>query len=298
MSWLPSSLWGWWSWLFRFILVPGLIAGPTIFVTYWFGSHEGKTGYWLEGKKPDLTAAAAIWALFVSMVNGAISHSWQQKREKSERERNNLLRLLGWIRDVVGHKARRFADHLESLPANCSAEEVFNGITQPKTQIKHLVDSIAGYYRQEQRPNEHIEVLIMRWHSGSDVPDFWEHYPDISKPTVRPEEFRNHSTIAGKARLDDELIVVEHLSKDDRFRHLGPGAKKDGSMFALPVKDDSAAKVVFVINVVSSVDGRFTEDGKTEEIVIPMQHFADRLILENRLAILKERAGAGGGATA
>ncbi len=59
-------------------------------------------------------------------------------------------------------------------------------------------------------------------------------------------------------------------------------------MFAYPVWDDFDKKVVFVINVVSSIIQRFNESER-DLLTIPMQVFAERLLLENRLRELKGR---------
>jgi hypothetical protein len=59
-------------------------------------------------------------------------------------------------------------------------------------------------------------------------------------------------------------------------------------MFAYPVWDDFDQKVVFVINVVSSIIHRFNETER-DLLTIPMQAFAEGLLLENRLRELKGR---------
>ena len=127
-------------------------------------------------------------------------------------------------------------------------------------------------------------VSLMRWNDGGGHLEFIDYFPDADPPRSPATGFRDSHTIAGSAYFGRDLVVCEDVMKDPRFQAFSH--REDGSLFSYPIVDDLKGRVVLVVNVFSTRVRRFRRSDK-DAINIPMEVFADRLILENRLAELR-----------
>src|SRR5207247_2570088 len=96
--------------------------------------------------------------------------------------------------------------------------------------------------------------------------------------------FRDMTTIAGRSYLTNDIVISEDIANDPNYAKLGD--REGGSMFAYPIYDDFRKEVALVVNVVSNKVRRF-RIAERESLELPMQVFADRLLLENRLRKIK-----------
>lgn len=278
----------WWS---RYLVVPIMAGLPGGLVALHFGLHVDDPGpFWLRGYEPWAILGAAIWAGAISMFKSALNDVAAFTVNELKRSRDELVRLMGHVRVIVGFKSQRFAD---AIRTGADPSEMFLTITQPELQIARIVESIYAFYVSgNSEPDERVMVSLMRWNSAKNHLDFERYFPEADPPTIPADRFRDSSTAAGRAYHERCLIVCDDVSRDPRFLHVGPSTS--GSMFAYPVEDPLLQRVVFVINVFSTRSGRFQEVD-SDAIGVVMEVFADRLLLEDRLLQLRQRALAVGG---
>jgi hypothetical protein len=273
----------WWS---RYLVVPGLASGPATWAAYWFAI--GKKD--LHGHTaPSVFLAVAIWAFFISALKSILDDTAAFSVRQLVKSRDELLYLIAHVRGIVAVKSNRFHNSGHDLRDPVEPGDAFMKITQPEIQTREIMRAVHGFFiEQSDDPlEEHVRVLLMRWNEQAGQMDYSVHFPDAEPPRVPAGAFCDKSTVAGLAREENQFVIVEDVSRDDRFRKL-QGRTKEGSMCAYPVYDDLRRKTVLVINVVSSIPKRFKEADR-DALEIPMQMFADRLLLENRLLELKER---------
>ncbi|MGB3552068.1 MAG: GAF domain-containing protein [Candidatus Binatus sp.] len=276
----------------KYLLFPGIEALPTTAAALYVGlgntTFHGSNSAWLVFYASLLGGALAAG-------RAALTESGQQLISTKEKviaslntEKEQLLRLVGHVRVIVSAKSRRFHESLKRLPDPVEAGVAFLTITQPDEQIAEIVRNIHEYFRYFPtfRSKELLTVALMRWNDTGRHLEYASYFPHNDLPRTSPAEFHDNTTIAGKAFFEQTMVISENLRTDPNYKKLaGP---TDGSMFAYPVWDDFDRKVVFVINVVSSIIQRFNETER-DLLTIPMQVFAERLLLENRLRDLKGR---------
>ncbi len=280
---------------FRFIVMPIAAGLPSGVAALWFALHEGvKTGYSLRDYQPEIFALTGAWALLLSITKSYLTdfakatiETLENTIEDLKRGQEELVHLFNFVRMVVGAKSRRFFEALQNLPNEPNPGETFFQITRPDLQIKQLIESIHGFYRINANPTEErIRVSLMRPDGGALI--FTQWFPDGDTPRSLRERF-DGTTLAGLAFLTRQIVISENLETDDRYRHFD--ARRDqGSMFSYPLIDAQLGEVIYVANVTSTKIGRFTDTAKQrEKIGSTMEIFAERIILENRLALIKQR---------
>jgi hypothetical protein len=278
----------WWS---RYILVPLISAAPGAFGVIWFGIHKNaESAYWLQGQEPWVLGAAALWAAVLSGAKSWANDLAQYTVTELKASRDELTVLLGIVRSVVTAKSRRFHEALAVVGADPHDGQVFRTITQPQDQIRKLVGAIYNYFRETAKEGEQIKVSLMEWEPTKDHMIFVDYFPDGDAPKTPENVFSDTTSAAGRALMDKRVVAIGNTKSDERYLKLHPQSKSfEGSMFAYPVEDDLAHQVIYVVNVISNRPGRFSEPDDPS-ITIPMEVFADRLVLENRLVRLKRRA--------
>jgi hypothetical protein len=285
---MPTKSWLTARW-FRYLAIPIAAGLPSGVAALWFALHQNATTpYLLKGHQPLVFAATAAWAGGFSMLKSYLDDIARNAIETLRLAQEELMHLLGFVRIVVGSKSRRFHESLSSLPSTFGPAETFLAITRPDLQIKQLVQAIHGYFTIRVNPNnERVKISLMKWNDQKGHLEYVEWYPDVDHPRSKEEHFTDASTVAGLAYFNEQLVILENVWSDARYKRLED--TEAGSMFAYPVVDDRRDKPVFIANVFSTRIGRFTV-ADAPAIRITMDVFAERLILENRLAEIKEKA--------
>lgn len=277
----------WWS---RYLLLPALGGGPGAWAAYWFASGDAQTTLW-GYHAPAILLAAAVWGGLISAVKSGLDNTAAYSVRELLKARDELLRLVGYVRGIVAVKSERFHNGVSQLRDPIDAGVAFRTITQPDVQMRAIMDGVQRFFvdASDDPIEERVRVLLMRWDEATGcMAPFSIYFPQAEPPRVSHGAFCDNTTVAGLARVENRFVIVEDVSTDARFRKFTNGRTTSGSMFAYPVYDDLTRKVVLVINVVSSVPKRFKEADR-DALEIPMQVFADRLLLENRLLVLKAR---------
>jgi hypothetical protein len=272
---------------FRYIAIPVAAGGPTGFAVLWFASHQGqKLPYFLKDNQPWVLAGTGAWAVVVSIGKSYLDDIAKDAIKSLEIAQEDLAHLLSSVRIVVGSKSKRFYEALKSLKKPIDASKTFFEITKPDLQIKELIGGVRDYYQIKVDPNsgDRVRVSLMKPEGADLVITDWA--PDADVPSSRNERFRNN-TVAGLAFHSRQLVVSEDIAADTRYHHFF--AKNDaGSMFAYPVIDNLMDRVVYVINVVTSKSEAFKNTpADTQKIEKVMEIYAERIVLENRLAEIK-----------
>jgi hypothetical protein len=272
---------------FRYIAIPVAAGTPPGLAAFWFALHQGQVPpYFLKGYQPWVLAGTGVWVGGVSIVKSYLDDIAKDAIKTLEIAQQDLAHLLQSVRIVVGTKSKRFYEALRGLTKPPDASKTFFEITRPDLQIKELIGRVRDYFQIKVDPNsgERVKVSLMKPDGVDLVITEWA--PDADVPNSRNERFRGN-TLAGAAFHSRQLVVSENLAEDRRYHHFL--AKKDaGSMFAYPVVDNLMDRVVYVINVVTSKIGAFKNTpADTQKIETVMEIYAERIVLENRLAEIK-----------
>lgn len=274
--------------LFRYIFMPVAAGLPAALAAFWFHYHDGSTEeYWLRDYQVWVFAAVGVWGFTLSVLKSYLNDIGQATIETLIRGQEELAHLFNFVRIVVGAKSRRFYDALAKLPEDPDPGKTFFTITRPDLQIRQLVQSVHGFYGIDVHPTEEqINVSLMRWNGvGLEVIEW---FPDGKAPRIDPQQFSDAQSLAGLAYQTRQLVVSENVETDSRYKRLN--ATDQGSMFSYPVIDDLLNQVIFVVNVVSTKPGRFGDTERSHRSIrTAMDIFAERMVLENRLATIKER---------
>lgn len=281
----------WWS---RYIVVPLLAAAPGALVAFWFKYHDHDAAdYFLKGSEALAVFLCAGWAGVISAAKSALNDVAAFTVNELKTSRDQLVRLLGHVRVIVGAKSQRFHEALVDIDNEPNAGRLFLRITQPATQIKRIVESVHAFYvAGNSTPDERVMVSFMRWDAGRGHLVFLHYFPEADPPGIADSQFRDSSTVAGRAHQERHLVVCEDVANDARFMKV-PGSIESGSMFAYPIQDPLLETAKFVLNVFSTRVGRFKEVD-IGAIGVVMEVFGDRLLLENRLLQIRSRVEARG----
>ncbi len=272
---------------FRFAIVPAVAAIPSLLAAAYYKNSPTEAYIFV---------CVGIWAIIVSIGKSYLNdfarttiEGLEATIEALKAAQKELADLFNYVRIVVGAKSARFYQALDKLPDDPNPGETFFKITRPDLQIKQLVEAVQGYFQiGSKASDERIKVSLMRW-NGSFL-EFMEWFPDADQPPRAEVHFWSDArTVAGLAYHTKRVVICEDIENDDRYFHFN--SKRDtGSMFAYPVFDEQLHEVVFVVNTVSTRVGRFQRSGnEAQRIHYAMDIFAERMILENRLARIKER---------
>jgi hypothetical protein len=280
---------------FRFGAIPIAAGLPTLAGAWWFGIHQNQTPpYPYQVYQPLVMAVAGLWVIGLAVLKSYLDDIAKDAIKTLEMTQQDLAHLLQSVRLVVGAKSRRFYDALNSAARAPDPGKTFLEITRPDIQIKQLIGAVRDYYQIKIDPpaGQRVKLSLMKPDGSDLVITDWETAADV--PNSRYERFRDN-TLAGKAFHSRQLVISENVAEDDRYRHF-TSRKDQGSMFAYPVVDNLMDRVVYVINVTTSKIGQF-KDSPTErqKIESAMEIYAERIVLENRLAEIKERIAQRGG---
>ncbi len=204
----------------KYLLFPGIEAAPTTLAALYVGlgntTFRGANSAWL--------------VLYASLIGGALSagraaltESGRQLISDKERmitslktEKEQLLRLVGHVRVIVSAKSRRFHESLRKLSNPVEPGIAFMTITQPDEQIAEIVRNIHEYFRYFPtfQSIEVLTVSLMRWNDSARHLEYAGYFPHSDLPRTSETEFRDHTTVAGKAFFTQTMVISEHLSVD------------------------------------------------------------------------------------
>jgi len=287
-------------WWVKYLLIPGIEAAPTAVAALYVGL--GHTSFLAAGNfvgynSAWLVLAASVLSGVLAAIRSAISEKGRQRISDLKNEIKRLFRLIGQVRTIVTTKSNRFQDTLKNMDVlqkakdPVSAGDVFMAIIQPEEQIKEIIRGVHDYFSADTDPTvEEINVSVMKWNAARNHLEFIAYFPYHRRPRSPDADFCDTSTLAGRAYFDRDFVICENIRTDPRYKRLSDPVDEQGSMLAYSVYDEETQKVALVINVSSAKPRRFrnTEDEK-RVLKIPMQIFAERLLLENRLVEIKAK---------
>lgn len=283
------------SLLFRKWLAPGLAPGvaavlPLVFVF-----------------EPLASSALLIYGFGVLLIVAFTAKNYEfsrhytnrleQERDEARRDREKLdlslrqqIRIFSYIKHIVRKKSARFVEHCASLGDATTAEEVFLAITQPEEQIHYILEQIARFFEHGQEGHNVVVVLFEPDQRAGHF-RYAFYYPKDSRPSVPEEEFFINGGCPGHARSKNDVIVITSIAEDLRSRnpiYLAPDnrANKTGSLVCFPLNDTERNCTPYILSVFINREGVFQEADYLREILEP---FAQRILLEDRLRVLKQR---------
>jgi hypothetical protein len=271
------------------VAIPALAGLPAGLAALWFGAHQDpKASYLLNGYQPWVFAGAGVWGVGFSMLKSYLDDIAKDAIRTLQTAQEDLANLLESVRLVVGAKSARFFETLKGLSKTSDPATTFFSITRPDLQIKQLISALRNFFQIKADPNSVLRVkLSLMKPDGIDlVITDWA--PEADVPLSRHKRF-DGNTLAGKAFHTKKLLISENVAEDERYHHF-EGTKDRGSMFAYPVIDSLLDSVIYVINVTVAQQGQFKDtptDRKKIETV--MEIYAERIVLENRLAEIKKQ---------
>jgi hypothetical protein len=271
----------------RYLAIPALAGLPAGLAALWFAIHQDpKTSYFLKGYQPWVLAGAGAWGVGFSMLKSYLDDIAKDAIKTLQMAQEDLAHLLESVRLVVGAKSARFFEALKGLSKTSDPAKTFFHITRPDLQIKQLISAVRNYFQIKVDPNsvQRVKLSLMKPDGLDLVITDWATDADV--PIARHKRF-DSNTLAGKAFYTKKLLISDNIARDERFHHF-EATKDQGSMFAYPVIDSLLDRVIYVINVMTSKEGQF-RDTPTDrkKIETAMEIYAERIVLENRLAEIK-----------
>ncbi len=279
--------------------MPGIEAAPTTAAALYVGL--GHPTFWGTPKVPGYNSAWLVFAAsagggVLSAIRSAISEKGQQRVSILKKEIERLFRLIGQVRNIVTvksvniQKTIRNLDALKKIQNPVDVGFVFQALVQPEEQVKDIVNALHDYFSAGTDPSvELVRVSIMKWSDERNHLVFTAHFPYDRRPRSPEINFSDGNTIAGRAYFNKELVICESIRTDPRYKRLQE-PDEDGSLLSYPVYDSETQKVALVINVSSAKPRRFKDTPEERRVLtIPLQIFAERLLLENRLLEVKAK---------
>lgn len=286
-------------WWVKYLLMPGIEAAPTTIAALYVGL--GHTTFWASPKSPGynsawLVLAASAGGGVLAAIRSAVSEKGRQRVSSLKKEIRRLFRLIGQVRNIVTvksvniQKTIRNLDALKTVQNPVDVKLIFQALIQPDEQIKEIVNALHNYFSADTDPSvETVRVSVMKWNDQRNHLEFTAHFPYDRRPRSPDINFSDGNTIAGRAYFNRELVICENIRTDSRYKRLQE-PDEDGSLLSYPVYDTETQKVALVINVSSAKPRRFRDTPEERRVLaIPLQIFAERLLLENRLLEVKAK---------
>jgi hypothetical protein len=210
-----------------------------------------------------------------------------------------LLTLVASLDQIVGCKARRFGDHVVALnrgatPGN--AEQTFDSITQPQTQIAEITRGVCTLFNAllgESRPKTLIRVVLAEI-GGDKVVSTPVFFPE-DEPVRADMKVLNHrdSTIMTALRTKKIVIVestLKETKKNSGRRYVASeddDSDSDGSIICYPIRHGPTNSIPFVLSIHSDESGVLNKEhaGLYKHL---LERFENRINLEYSLLKIKE----------
>lgn len=295
--------------LFKFISV--LMAALNGYLLLCIGSEH----YAAEFIKGGGTIAASLiekggYVVFISVFIGGLYptvYGWIAKQCDDLQGRydvllnvhNISLLLLEKLENVVAQKRERFANLCDAFkltpPAAPKHKNVFNQLTQPEEQYKHLItalrDCLMSIY-----PGEFIKVALMSVESGQ-IHEWQCHSPYDTRPRTSIADLKHLDSTFSKCLNVKKMIIVADTQKElnkippDDICYIQGNTDTNEKWCQVcdPIISINTNEVIFIISIAIKRANVIT--GENEAFLLwLLKFFKTRLALEHSLKQLKEIA--------
>ena len=204
------------------------------------------------------------------------------KKDKQFKNLNDCLKLLNvCIDDVVKTKTKRFVDYANN--ETLQKEKIFLDITRPDIQMTQIISQLNIFFRMKYQ-DETINVNLLKVQDRNRI----EHFVSLSGQKTDDSILCKKESTAKACFNSKEICIIENTDKE-HSHFVQSDNKKIKSIICYPIQIDS--KVKYIISITSSRTKTFKKSQK-ELYEYVLEQFSNRIILENSLDTLKEKAHA------
>lgn len=211
-----------------------------------------------------------------------------------------LFNLMATLDRIVGCKANRFGNHVESLLKEDNSdlkEHPFNEITKPELQIAEIVRGVCELFNSLStstgRRKTLIEVVLARVENNklAAVEIF---FPDDEPVRNSIEALNNDQSTMKVALQQKRMVVIESTKKElkkKRNRRYVAGVEDDGntdwSLICYPIRHQPTNSIPFILSIRSDEPGTFKNEHR-ELYKLILGRYESRISLEYSLKVIKE----------
>jgi hypothetical protein len=248
---------------------------------------------WLA-EHPLIVVGMLGWPLCTSFLMSWISDLFDGYRKYHTMTAESWHTFVKLLNDVVGEKTKRFGEFARKMPAGTKRAEAFMSITQPDSQIEHLVRNLRQLLVHLTGDHTLRVVLVP---IEKDVP---QPNPIFEpKNAVPPADLFGRDakrTLFCKCAAARCAIVIPDIAqelgrKGKRRRYVASTISEDsyGSIMCQPLIHPYCNQVLFCLSVKSDHKEIITENFRQKHLFM-VDSFAERVLLEASLGMIRKGA--------
>ncbi len=272
------------------------LAIPLVYELHLFEPRARLTVYFAGA-----VVSAVLAVIYINLDKGYVKEL-QKAATEADQEKQRLglalreqVRIFSHIKDIVHHKSSRFVQVCKKIKAGevLSRAEIFSTITQPDLQIAYIIEQISRFFTHG-REGRSVNVVLFAPDYAARHFGYPFYYPTDQRPSIPEGQFGLDSGVPGAALRRNDIVVVadvkEDLAKDapTYFVTNNSSVPRNGSVLCMPLRDSERDEVPYVLSIFINEPGVFEDKDYLREVIEP---FAQRILLEDRLRLLRQKAG-------
>lgn len=250
---------------------------------------------WLSDH-PILVIVMLAWPLATAFLMSWISDLFDAYRAFKDLTSEAWHTFVKMLNDVVGEKTKRFGEFARNMPPGTKRADAFMAITKPDSQIEHLVRNLRQVLVL--LTGDHtLRVVLAPIDNGVPQPN-----PVFEpKNAVPPADLFGRDakkTLFCKCASAKRPIVIPDIAKElqrtaKKRRYIASALPDDnvGSIMCQPLIHPYCNRVLFCLSVKSD-RRRFVTDDFRAKYLFMVDSFAERILLETSLTMIREGAEA------
>ncbi len=246
---------------------------------------------WLTDR-PLVVVLMLVWPIGISFLMSWISDLFDAYRKYNTLTAESWHTFVKLLNDVVGEKTKRFGEFARRMAAGTKRSDAFVAITQPDSQIEHLVRNLRQLLVH--LTGDHT-VRVVLAPIENDVPQ-----PDpIFEPknVVPPADLFGRDakrTLFCKCAAARRAMVIPDIAKElarkgKHRRYVASTIPEDnyGSIMCQPLVHPYCNRVLFCLSVKSDRKGCINDDFRSKHLFM-IDSFAERILLEASLDMIRK----------
>jgi len=246
---------------------------------------------WLTNN-PVIVVSMLAWPLGTSFLMSWISDLFDVFRKFNTLTAESWHTFVKLLNVVVGEKTKRFGEFVRCMPPGMTRSEAFISITQPDSQIEHLVRNLRQLLVLLSGDHS-LRVVLAPIDNGVPKPD------PIFEPknAVPPADLFGKDakrTLFCKCAASRHAIVLPDIAnelerKGKKRRYVASSMSEDsfGSIMCQPLIHPYRNCVMFCLSVKSDRKGFVTEEFRKKYLFM-IDSFAERILLEASLCMIRK----------
>jgi len=232
------------------------------------------------------------WTPLATAIFAGLEKKIASLRARDETDKILAAAVINALDNIVGTKLQRFTGYLKSLSPDLDKATVFETITQPKSQIKTILENLYHVTRQV-TGDETVEVLLVAIRNNE--PCEWEEViPRNLQPSPSLLTKQAGLTLFAHCARQKRMVVIQDIESHVRRKKpyyvaSGDPETDKGSICCVPVVHEVTGDVIYVLSIKSFQPKQIDEEFKKRFKPV-IEVFVTRIRLEHTLIEIKKRA--------